>query len=178
MAIGNFPSIQSVLANRIGFAIQNMRENLIENDSIASRVLLQSIKFNISIFGAKIEANILMEDYWKNVDEGQKPGHRPNLQKIIKWTVDKGLDISPRKSKLATQRRGIKRKATSFSTTKNRENVAKRIVEKIYKVGTKPTYFASDVINPEWMQRVGKQLEISGAKDIVFRLNVPKETRI
>ena len=180
MAQGNYPTIQAILANRISFAIQNMRENLIENDSIASRVLLQSIKFNLTIFGSKIEANILMEDYWKNVDQGQKPGHRPDLQKIIKWTVQKGLDISlsSRQKKVAKSYKGIRKKVKGLFKERNREQIAKRIVEKIYRVGTKPTYFASDVINPEWMQRVGQQLQLSGAKDIVFRLNVPTETRI
>lgn len=181
MATGNFPTIQKILANRIEFAIQNMRENLKESDSIASRKLLQSINFNVKIFGQRIEANILMEDYWKQVDQGQKPGHRPSLSNIIKWTVDKGINISAtiRQNKvIKAYKGGLRKKVKTLIKSRNREQVAKAIVEKIYKRGTKPTYFASDVINQEWVQRVGKQLELSGAKDIVFRLNVPKEIKI
>lgn len=181
MAQGNFPSIQSILANRISFAIQNMRENLETNKSDATGMLKASIDLSFNVFGSRIEANILMEDYWKQIDEGQKPGHRPPLSKIIKWTVDKGLNISQtirQKKVIRSYKGGLRKKVKALIKGRNREQVAKAIVEKIYKKGTKPTYFASDVINPEWMQRVGQQLQLSGAKDIVFRLNIPTETRI
>ncbi len=181
MAVGSFPSIQKILANRIEFAIQNMRENIVEDGAFATRNLLASIRPVFNVFGQRIEALIIMADYWEAVDKGQKPGHRPPLDKIITWTIDKGLDISTsvrQKKVIKSYKGGLKRKVKTLLKTINREQVAKAIVEKIYKYGTKPTYFASDVINQEWMQRVGKQLELSGAKDIIFKLNVPKETRI
>lgn len=177
----NFPSIAQVLGQRVKEAIDQMRINLETKDergfnSIASNVLNQSIDFNTTIFGTKVEVNIVMENYWKNVDRGQKPGTRVSIPKIMTWMAHKGIKAktSIRQKKVGLKNRSFK-KAILIS---NQEQLAKRIVEKIYRVGTKPTYFASDVINDEWQTRVAEQLRAVGAKDIRFTLNVPKETRI
>lgn len=174
--VNSFPSIAQTLANRIEFAIQNMRENLTENDSIASDNLRAGIRFDTKIFGTKVECNIIMADYWENVDKGQKPGNRPALNKILLWMAHKGIDAKPTiRQRKATVRGSKDRKIVM---TINREQIAQRIINKIYRVGTKPTYFASDVINAEWQTRVAEQLRAAGAKDVRFTLNIPKETRI
>ena len=176
MAGTNFPSIAQILGNRIELAIQNMSQNLKDADAIASNVLNQSLDFTTQIFGTKVEIHIMMEDYWRGVDEGQKPGHRPQIDKILKWMAHKGIQPKPS----IRQRKVFKgnRKFKASIMALNREQLAKRIVEKIYRVGTKPTYYASDVINEEWQTRVASQLQAVGATDIRFTLNVPKETII
>lgn len=181
MAIGSFPSIAQVLGNRVAFAIENMRQNLKDNDSIATQNLIAGIDFNTQIFGTRIEVNISMADYWKSVDQGQKPGHRPPLDKILKWMAFKGIDAKAtirQKKVIRRYKSGLKKKVKTLLLSINREQVARRIIEKIYRVGTKPNYFASDVINDEWQARVAQQLQEVGAKDIRFTLNVPTETRI
>ena len=175
MPVNNFPSIAQTLANRIEFAIQNMRENLEENDSIASDNLHAGVRFTSQIFGTKVECQIIMADYWKSVDQGQKPGNRPALNKILLWMAHKGIDAKPT---IRQRKVGLKGKPGKAVMTMNREQIARRIINKIYRVGTKPTYFASDVINDEWQARVATQLQAVGAKDIRFTLNVPTETRI
>lgn len=174
MAQNNFPSIAQVLANRVAFAIQNMKENLVEADAIASNVLNQSIRFDVQIFGTKVEVNIKMEDYWKNVDQGQKPGTRVGVDKILLWMAHKGIGGTTVKQR--SRIRGRRDRATVRAM--NRQQIAQRIVNKIYRKGTDAKYFASDVITEEWQKRVALQLQAVGAKDVRFNLNVPKETKI
>ena len=181
MAVGSFPSVAQILGNRIELAIQAMRENLTEHNSIASRNLIAGIRFNTTIFATKVECHITMADYWRSVDEGQKPGHRPPVEAILKWMAFKGIDAKPtirQKKVLRPYKGGLKRKVKALIFARNREQLAKRIIKKIYRKGTKATYFASDVINQTWMDRVAGQLQKAGADDIRFTLNVPKETRI
>lgn len=172
----NFPTIAQTLAKRVDEAITAMRVNLTENDSIASDNLRAGIDFNTQIFGTKVECRITMADYWKSVDLGQKPGTRVAVDKIMLWMAQKGIDGRPsiRQKKVF---KGSKKLRSSIKTL-NRQQIAQRIVNKIYRVGTKATYFASDVINETWQAQVAKSLQSVGAKDIRFSINLPKETRI
>lgn len=84
-------SIRSVL-NRYGSqVVEKMREELIQNGSIASSKLYNSLTFSVR---KKVDEWILSfssEDYAKYVESGRKPGKFPPISKIKEWTKQKGI---------------------------------------------------------------------------------------
>ena len=57
----------------------------------ASGRLRRSIHFEIEIQKRFIDFNLLLEEYYKNVDEGRKPGKFPPIDPLIDWLIHKRL---------------------------------------------------------------------------------------
>ena len=68
-----------------GLTIQRLRQGLVENNSDASGELGKSIGANIKETPKGIDMNIIMLDYYVEVDEGQKPGTKVEADKIAEW---------------------------------------------------------------------------------------------
>ena len=145
-----------------------LKENLEKHDSLASKSLWQSVRVPVNIFGDTYVLQIIMEDYWKWVDQGRKPGKMPPIAPIAKWIAQKGLPIraqvkaSPlkRKSKLSLSERVRSRQ----------RSVAFLIARSIGKKGIKPTHFYSDVINDKFIEDMKTDISKALKKDFTVQI--------
>ena len=132
----------------------------------ATGKLRGSIRFQTKIFTERYEFNLLMEDYYKWVDEGRQAGKKappinPNV--LMKWIQDK--KIRPRAgSKLPS------RKAKGFNMLAATKSLAFLIGRKISKFGIKPTYFFSDVFDDGRMDKLKVDLGNGLKKDILIEI--------
>jgi len=186
MAKGNFPTIKAILANRISFAIQNMKQNLLEKDergfnSVASRVLLQSIDLNFQVFGSRIEANIVMEDYWKAVDEGTKPGTMPDVQKILRWMQHKRIVPAQARKRIpqikafsitGRLKRKLKVKAFKDRRLALAEKIANAIKRKgtIKRFGYKGSEFMTSYLDWTFEERLREDISKAIGQDITISI--------
>lgn len=112
--------------------VRALRKELTEDSTVASRKLLASIRPDVKIFGNRFEAQFLMEDYWENVDKGQKPGTKPSVDKILRWMQLKKIVPKPTKLSLTGGRSGRAKKVFKD----RRRALAERIANAIYRKGT------------------------------------------
>ena len=61
------------------------REKLIQDDKYASGKLIQNMKTDVKALGTQFTVYLYLEDYWKYVEEGRKPGKWPPRDKIMEW---------------------------------------------------------------------------------------------
>jgi hypothetical protein len=99
--------------------------------------------------------NLYLLDYYREVDQGQRPGHRPPIADLENWITAKRLVITP-KGKLGRKLPQSKLKEVSKDTTLLRD-VAYGIQTKIFRKGTKATRFYSSII-PLWVEQFKKDL--------------------
>lgn len=103
--------------------IEELIDNLIEMDKVASGNLINNITYRISSRGKVKKIRVIYPDYLVNVDRGTKPGHFPPPSVIRKWIDDKRIEIYGDRSK---------------------DSVAYAISRKIYKKGIKATNVIRD----------------------------------
>lgn len=81
----NFNSLMSALKEYAEEVRYKYRNRLILDDKFASGKLIQNLKTDVKARGQKFEVFLYLEDYWKYVEEGRKPGKRPPFDKILEW---------------------------------------------------------------------------------------------
>lgn len=92
-------SLTKVLNEFADYFIQQARDNLQENGSIASGDLFNSFEKIVEIEDDFYSVKISLEDYWKYVEEGTGPEHKPdsrstywpNVDAIKNWITVKRL---------------------------------------------------------------------------------------
>lgn len=89
--------------------------------------LYNSVQVSFDPEAGKMKINML--DYWKNVNDGRKPGHYVPLQPLVDWIKRKGLNRDAK---------GKYKKIGSY------RGLAARISKSIYKFGIQPTNFYDD----------------------------------
>lgn len=141
MAQGQLVNLGNVMQGWATNIVDSLRKELLEDDTVASRKLLQSIHPKVLIFGDRFEMQILMEDYWESVDKGQKPGTKPDVQKILRWMDNKKIKTpEPLKRFKAVKSFSIsgrlKRKLKTKAVKNRRLAVAERIANAIQRKGT------------------------------------------
>ena len=119
--------------------VADMKTNLAQNS--ASGKLLNSIRYKLIEGKDTISIAYLLEDYWRYVDEGRKPGKQPPLSVIKKWTQLKGIP----------------------------ESAAYPIARKIGKVGIKPTWFFTKAVTKN-EKKFLYEVEKTMAKDMANNL--------
>ena len=60
------------------------QDNLIRSDRIASGELLNSVEARVEAHGTVYEVQLLLEDYWKYVEDDTRP-HWPPRDAILRW---------------------------------------------------------------------------------------------
>lgn len=138
--------------------IDEMKKRLVENDSVATRKLLQSVRFKVRIVGEIYHFEIRMEDYWKYVEDGRKAGKMPPVDSIVRWITQKGINVGPL---------GKKNKP---SRDKKRRNLAFLIARKIQKKGIKPRPFQSKVITKQFLSKF--QADLSKAAKTLIEVEI------
>ena len=145
--------------------IEALRKELKQDDTHASGKLMASIRPEAKVFGNRFEMQFLMEDYWENVDKGQKPGTKPSIDKILKWMGNKR--IGP---KTLTGKRSLRAKNKD-----RRLAMAERIAEAIKRKGTikrfgyKGSGFVTDYTKT-LEQRMTQSIREATGKDITIQL--------
>lgn len=145
--------------------IAALRKELTDDKTVASRKLLGSIHPVTKVFGNRFEMQFVMEDYWKSVDEGQKPGTKPDIGKILKWMSNKR--IGP---KTLSGKRKIRGKMKDRKLA-----MAERIANAIYKRGTikrfgyKGTGFVTDYTKT-LEKRMTESIRKETGKDITIQI--------
>jgi len=83
-------AVQSVI-------IDNLKRSIINNDMVATRALLNSVRFEKKELLEQITIDIYALDYIKGLDEGVAPGEQPfpTIENIQIWLDAKGLDLNP-----------------------------------------------------------------------------------
>ena len=149
-----------------------IRANLAQDGSNASYTLSDTIGYKIGIEDGKYWVDIEMEDYWKYVNDGRRPGRMPPIDKIAEWIRVKPIQPKPYtytpsvKSLAFLIQRSIKREKgyapprivlegwiqkkhitpQERTITPSVESLAFLIARKIGKYGTKGTHFFDDAV--------------------------------
>lgn len=137
--------------------IDATKKNLDQDGSNASDKLSQSIRFNTKIFGFEYSFLLIMEDYYKFVDEGRKPGKMPPVSEIKKWIIQKGLIT-----------RSQSRRSPNIQKEVN--SLAFIIARKISKKGKKGTHFYSKVVNQKSLDELKKDVSRALKKDVEIEI--------
>jgi hypothetical protein len=77
--------------------IDKLRRLIVENDMVATRALLNSVRFEKNESFGLLSYDIIALDYIVGLDEGIAPGEEPlpNISDIEKWIAAKNLDLNP-----------------------------------------------------------------------------------
>lgn len=152
--------------------IRLIRANLEQDGSNASYTLSDTLSYTIGIEENRYWVDVEMEDYWKYVNKGRKPGKRPPVEKIAEWIRVKPLTPKPYtytpsvKSLAFLIQRSIKKKKgyapprtviegwinkkgiqpKSVEIVPSVESLAFLIARKIGREGTKGTHFYDDAV--------------------------------
>ena len=175
MAQGPIITLGSVLEKYKNLTIMALRKNLADDESIASRKLIQSISGEIKIFGNTWTWELRMEDYWENVEDGRGLNKKMHpIEDIEKWITLKGIPvlndaiskgaISSLKNK--TVRKGIRQK----TVMDNRRRMAWGIAKDISKRGIRPTHFYSKVINDAFKNNLRADISKALKKDFTLQI--------
>jgi hypothetical protein len=138
--------------------------------------LRQSINFEplkITQFGIKFQ--LVLDDYYKWVDQGRSPGNRPPVENILKWISDKPLKLKSRVDLTKLNKKGIpiKRRATTEEkkTIEDEKRLAAELIaDKIERKGTSATNFYSSVVNEERFNKFAKELSEAFKQDIIISI--------
>lgn len=109
--------------NRIAEELaKSYREQLSADGKNASGTLSNTSSYLVNYNGTLLKISLLLEDYWKYVENDTKP-HFPPIDKIRQWIKVKPILPTARKGKLPTEKQ-----------------LAYLIARKISKVGTKGSH--------------------------------------
>lgn len=93
-----FDNIMGALKEYAEEVRQLYRNRLILDDKYATGKLIQNIKTDVKFNGTTIKAVLYLEDYWRWVEEGRKPGGKfPPPDKILEWIKVKPILPEPDK---------------------------------------------------------------------------------
>jgi len=77
--------------------IDKLKRLIVENDMVATRALLNSVRFEKNESFGLLSYDIIALDYIVGLDEGIEPGHKPvpEIADLQKWIAAKNLDLNP-----------------------------------------------------------------------------------
>lgn len=93
-----FPNLERVLTEYGQRAEAYYREELISKKKNASFTLLDSVRYQIDFNDQRYEVSLNLEDYWKWIESGRRPGKFPPLGQIETWIKLKPILPSPMKN--------------------------------------------------------------------------------
>lgn len=87
--------LTEVLNSFADYFIELARQNLTNNNSNASYDLYNSIEKIIEVGEDSFSVKISLEDYWKWVEQGRRPGKYPPPEAIKRWVELKPVSATP-----------------------------------------------------------------------------------
>lgn len=85
MATLNKTNLQEQLLPIVNSFIDVYKANLTRADARASGSLIDSIRGQVNYDGKFVTVDIILQDYWKYVEGGRRPGKFPPIDKIREW---------------------------------------------------------------------------------------------
>lgn len=182
MAEGQMINLGHMMKRWSQVIVASLRKEITQDDTKASGRLLASIRPQVKIFGNKFVMEIVMEDYWKSVDQGTKPGTKPDVNKILKWMRHKGIQPSPvtrtnSGNVISTLKASgkLKRKLSKKIFKDRRLALAERIANAIQRKGTikrfgyKGSGFVTEYIQT-LEQKMTQSIKEATGKDITIQI--------
>lgn len=80
-----FPNLMRVLEEYGQKAEAYYRDELIAKGKNASYALLDSVHYELTYDGRSFEVSLNLEDYWKYIESGRRPGSFPPVDAIRRW---------------------------------------------------------------------------------------------
>ena len=81
----SFSNLAAVLAKYGESVCEAYRKELRERGKDASGLLSQSVRYMVDRDGTTYAVDLSLQDYWKYVEYGRRPGRFPPLDKILQW---------------------------------------------------------------------------------------------
>lgn len=77
--------------------IDKLKRLIVDNDMVATRALLNSVRYEKNESFGLLSYDIIALDYIVGLDEGVAPGEKPvpEIEELEKWIAAKGLDLNP-----------------------------------------------------------------------------------
>ncbi len=77
--------------------IDKLKQLIVDNDMVATRALLNSVRYEENTSLGQLSYDIIALDYIVGLDEGVAPGDTPvpDIAELEKWIAAKGLDLNP-----------------------------------------------------------------------------------
>ena len=107
---------------------------------------LHNVDFEVNVNGGTYTVSLILQDYWKYVEQGRQPGKFPNVGKIQEWIKVKAIIPRPMKDgKLPTEKqlafvigksikeKGIQPKPALANALKKNDTQLNRIKEAVSK---------------------------------------------
>lgn len=141
----NEKGIPNIIQNWGNELIAQMRNNLTKNKSNASSNLLQSMIGKVTTPPTGYDLTVSMEDYYINVEDGQKPGTKVAQKNIYEWIQNKS-DI---------QNRIISKSPDKIAATRS---LAYVITRKIFREGTQAKPFIRPALKQVTTEVLSKRI--------------------
>ena len=157
--LGDNDTVSGVLQNFGNDVMDELRKNLQQRiTTVTPKSLEQSIVFDIKFLGRKVQFQLKMNDYWEFVDLGVQ-GAGGVKKDGTPWIVKNST--SP--FSFTTKRPPI----SSLAQWSNANQVNPFVVQQsVFRKGTRPTFFFSDVVDTQLITDLVSDLEKAGAKEI------------
>lgn len=171
MAEGKLYNLTNIMESWGKTIVDELKEEVSKDKTMATRKLFQSIAPKIHITFNKFTLEINMEDYWRQVDEGQKSGTKPDVNKILKWMRHKKIQPKPAKVNLTKPYSKRARKVFKDRRLVLAEKIANAIQRKgtIKRFGYKGSGFVTEYLET-LEQRMTKSIEEATGKDIEIKI--------
>ena len=86
--------LTQVLNDYADYFINKARQNIIDNNSVATGTLMNTMEKIVEINDNKISVKIKLQDYWDDLENGQRP-FTLGIATIKDWIEVKNLDLNP-----------------------------------------------------------------------------------
>lgn len=80
----NDSTIQSILY-QVAYDVALDYQTELRNQGISATGALANVDFEVTIGENSYGISLILQDYWKNVEYGRRPGKFPNLTKLQEW---------------------------------------------------------------------------------------------
>jgi len=75
--------------------IDKLKRLIVDNDMVATRALLNSVRYEKKELLGLLTYDIIALDYIVDLNDGAPPGTEASIEDIQKWIAAKGLDLNP-----------------------------------------------------------------------------------
>lgn len=144
-----FRNVRNVLNDFGKLLVDEYKDNLTENDVNASYKLYNSVSYVVENGDSSFEVKLSLEDHWKDVENGRKPGKFPSLKAIEKW-----IEIKP-----------VLPRPMSNGKLPTVQQLAYLIARKIELKGIEPKPLLHASLNDVW-ESMQEYIEEALAKDV------------
>lgn len=91
----NLPKVQSVLGEWGAAIAESYKAGLIDKNKNASSELYKTVRHEVIVGESSYEVVLHLQDYWKYIEYGRKPGKQPPMDAILRWVEIKPIIPRP-----------------------------------------------------------------------------------